>query len=55
MNIYKWKTWSFLLMSAVTPIKSTMSLKYLQSHIAHILEYTNKRVHEPSAKESSNP
>ena len=55
MNIYKWKTWSFSLMSAVTPVKSAMSLKYLQSHIAHILEYTDKRVYEHSAKESPNP
>ena len=55
MNIYKWKTWSFSLMSAVTPIKSTMPLKYLQFQIAHILEYTDKRVHEHSAKESPNP
>ena len=42
-------------MYAVIPVKSTMSMKYLQSHIIHILEYTDKRVHEHLAKESQTP
>ena len=41
-------------MFKIIPAESTMSLKYLQSHIAHILEYTGKRAYEHSTKEFPN-
>ena len=54
MNNNKWKTWRCSLMFKITPAESTMSLKYLQSFIAHTLEYTDKRIHEHSTKEFPN-
>ena len=54
MNNNKWKTWRFSLMFKIKPTESTMPLKYLQCHIVHTLEYTDKRAYEYSTKEFPN-
>ena len=55
MNIYKWKTWGFSLMSAVTSVKSTMYLKYLQSILSTFSNTPKKEFMNIQPKNSQTP